>query len=258
MRIAVMEYYWWSRVGTVEAMRMLVLSNVFRASHPQNQTLQRELNNLPMKNSETREKTKFITQSSLRIKQQRKTQDNINSLEMDPEEKNGTREKCLSNSVDAILSHNDAKSKVICSAKGLLETNLDDLFNDVQKLVGWNPEPKSLGASEPTLSLSDEVKLGSLVSDDDIDDDTASDSDESDEVLREQRICMGARRFGHLLRRVISRNGKFNSIVRYNVSHHYTSNIIVTLLTFCYDFIALSLQYLPNRSPVVSLREFSD
>ncbi|KAF9788832.1 hypothetical protein SFRURICE_018408 [Spodoptera frugiperda] len=160
------------------------------------------------------EKSKIVSQNSLRIKQRTKTRDNINvSHEMDDagDAKSVRRDKCLSNSVDAIVTHNDAKSKVICSAKGLLETNLDDLFNDVQKLDGWNVEPKSLGASEPTLSFSENnskaVKRESLVSEDDTDDDTASDSDCTDEVVREQRICMGARRFGHLLRRVISRNG---------------------------------------------------
>nr|AVZ23636.1 atpical protein kinase c [Helicoverpa armigera] len=209
-----MEYL--TSVGALKTVKMLVLSNIFRASHPQNQIVPRELNSLGTEKSVGQmEKSKIVSQNSLRIKQRTKTRDNINvSHEMDDanDAKNARRDKCLSNSVDAIVTHNDAKSRVICSAKGLLETNLDDLFNDVQKLDGWNVEPKSLGASEPTLSFSENnsnskaVKRQSLVSEDDTDDDTASDSDCTDEVVREQRICMGARRFGHLLRRVISRN----------------------------------------------------
>ncbi|XP_050549826.1 atypical protein kinase C isoform X1 [Spodoptera frugiperda] len=207
-----MEYL--TSVGALKTVKMLVLSNIFRASHPQNQIVPRDLNSLSTEKSGGQmEKSKIVSQNSLRIKQRTKTRDNINvSHEMDDagDAKSVRRDKCLSNSVDAIVTHNDAKSKVICSAKGLLETNLDDLFNDVQKLDGWNVEPKSLGASEPTLSFSENnskaVKRESLVSEDDTDDDTASDSDCTDEVVREQRICMGARRFGHLLRRVISRN----------------------------------------------------
>lgn len=212
-----MEYL--TSVGALKTVKMLVLSNIFRASHPQNQIVPRELNSLSTdKSAGQMEPSKIVSQNSLRIKQRTKTRDNINvSHEMDDanDVKSTRRDKCLSNSVDAIVPHNDAKSKVICSAKGLLETNLDDLFNDVQKLDGWNVEPKSLGASEPTLSYSENnskaVKRQSLVSEDDTDDDTASDSDCTDEVVREQRICMGARRFGHLLRRVISRNGKNDS-----------------------------------------------
>lgn len=209
-----MEYL--TSVGALKTVKMLVLSNIFRASHPQNQIVPRDLNSLSMEKSAGQmEKSKIGSQNSLRIKQRTKTHDNINvSHETDDanDAKSARRDKCLSSSVDAIVTHNDAKSKVICSAKGLLETNLDDLFNDVQKLDGWNVEPKSLGASEPTLSFSENnskaLKCESLVSSYDTDDDTASDSDCTDEVVREQRICMGARRIGHLLRRVISRNGK--------------------------------------------------
>lgn len=215
-----MEYL--TSVGALKTVKMLVLSNIFRASHPQNQIVQRDLSSLSTeKSAEPMEKSKIVSQNSLRIKQRTKTRDNINvSHEIDEakDAKTTRRDKCLSNSVDAIVTHNDAKSKVICSAKGLLETNLDDLFNDVQKLDGWNAEPKSLGASEPTLSFSENdsktAKRESLVSEDDTDDDTASDSDCTDDVVREQRICMGARRFGHMLRRVISRNGKKHTMLK--------------------------------------------
>ncbi|CAB3230146.1 unnamed protein product [Arctia plantaginis] len=199
---------------------MLVLSNILRPSHPQNQIVPRELNALSIEKSGAQmEKSKIESQNSLCIKQRTKTRENINigcQVEDAKDAKTSRRDNRLSNSVDAIVMHNDTKSKVICSAKGLLETNLDDLFNDVQKLDGWNVEPKNLGASEPTLSFSKNdskpTKRESLVSDDDTDDDTASDSDCTDEVVREQRICMGARRIGHLLRRVISRNGKNQQI----------------------------------------------
>lgn len=193
--------------SALQTVKMLVLSNIFRSGHPQNQLMTRELNVAEEKQMED---SKIVSQNSFRIKQRAKTRENINLTDgIDDDAKTVKREKYLSNSVDAI-SH-DTKSKVICSAKGLLETNLDDLFNDVQKLDGWSVEPKSLNASEPALSTSDgnaKVNRESLVSVDDSDDDTGSDSDCSDEVLREQRKCLGARRFGHLLRRVISRNGK--------------------------------------------------
>lgn len=215
-----MEYL--TSASALKTVKMLVLSNILRPSHPQNQIVPRELNALSVEKSGVQmEKAKIESQNSLNIKQRTKTRDNINigcEVEDAKDPKTSRRDKRLSNSVDAIVMHNDAKSKVICSAKGLLETNLDDLFNDVQKLDGWNVEPKNLGASEPTLSFtkndSKPTKRESLVSDDDTDDDdTASDSDCSDEVVREQRICMGARRFGHLLRRVISRNGKNQNII---------------------------------------------
>lgn len=198
-------------VSALKTVKMLVLSNIFRSSHPQNQLMTRDLNSLPPE--KPMESSNMVSQNSFRIKQRTKTRENINLTDgMDSDTKSVKREKCLSNSVDAIVAQSDTKCKVICSAKGLLETNLDDLFNDVQKLDGWNVESKSLGASEPTLSFSDgnskTVNRESLVSVDDTDDDTGSDSDYSDEVLREQRICLGARRFGHLLRRVISRNGE--------------------------------------------------
>lgn len=174
---------------------MLVLSNIFRASHPQKMEI-----NITERDTEK----KLLTQNSLRIRQRTKTKDNIHTDEVDDATKS-IIEKRLSSSVDTIT--NDTKSKVICSAKGLLETNLDDLFNDVQK-DRWSIESKSksLGASEPVLSYK-ENNRGSLVSEDDSEQDTATDSDCLDEVVREQSKCMGAKRIGHLLRRVISRNG---------------------------------------------------
>lgn len=191
-----------------KTVKMLVLSNIFRAGHPQNKMGARELNTLSEQNVTT-EKNKPVLQenlsshSSFRTKLRTKTHDHINEMD---DTKTVRREKCLSNSVDNIVTHNDAKSKVICSAKGLLETNLDDLFNE--NVQDWT-ETKSFGASEPVLSFRDSAKRGSLMSEDDSDEDTATDSDCLDEVVREQRKCMGARRIGHLLRRVISRNGEF-------------------------------------------------
>ncbi|KAI5637614.1 hypothetical protein NE865_09747 [Phthorimaea operculella] len=177
---------------------MLVLSNVFRAN-PQKHM------GMPPPEQRTQ---KLITQSSLRQRQRTKTHDNINvAHEMDTETKL-RNEKRLSNSVDTII---DTKSKVICSAKGLLETNLDDLiFNDSED---WSEcKTKSLGASEPVLSFKDGTVTNreSLMSVDDSADDSATDSDLMDEVVQERSKCMGAKRFGHMLRRVISRNGKFN------------------------------------------------
>lgn len=135
------------------------------------------------------------------------TDEGRNSLRANrTQEKHGDKnKKCLSNSVDAIITRDDSRSKVICSAKGLLETNLDDLFSDDQS-VSWE---KNLGASEPTLALDvkddDVSKRGSVSGDSE---GSATDSDCLDEVVRQQRICLGARRFGHMLRRVISRNGE--------------------------------------------------
>lgn len=196
-------------VGALKTVKMLVLSNIFRSSHPQNQLMTRELNPLTSEKQRQMDNSKLVSQNSLRLRT--KTRENISLTDGTGDDKKVVRrEKCLSNSVDAIVSHSDTKSRVICSAKGLLETNLDDLFCD-----GWSVEPKSLGASEPTLNTSEgsskDVNRRSVVSGDDSDDDSASDSDYSDEGVREQRMCMGARRFGHLLRRVISRNGKFNN-----------------------------------------------
>ncbi|XP_069361009.1 atypical protein kinase C isoform X1 [Maniola hyperantus] len=195
-----------TNLGTLKIVKMIVLSNIFRGSHPPRQ--------LPSELAEKCAKEKqsnLVSQSSLRYKQRTKTHDNINeTLRNENESKTSVSDKRLSNSVDAIVTHKDAKSKVICSAKGLLETNLDDLFNDVQKIDGWVVEPKSLGASEPTLSFNENTravsKRESLVSDNDSDGDTATDSDCMDDAIRQQRKCMGARRFGHMLRRVLSRN----------------------------------------------------
>ncbi|KPJ12800.1 hypothetical protein RR48_10430 [Papilio machaon] len=194
---------------------MIVLSNMFRGG-PQQHLGMKEVNNTEEK-SEKNKISKLVTQSSLRLKprtnRQHKTDVNEGEKQEMEEATRSEREKRLSTSVDAIITKRDLNSKVICSAKGLLETNLDDLFNDVQKLDAWTDEPKSLGTSEPTLSFSDKRPIEvhnreSLVSEDDTADDTATDSDCLDEVVREQRKCMGARRLGHMLRRVISRNGK--------------------------------------------------
>ncbi|XP_013140898.1 PREDICTED: atypical protein kinase C isoform X1 [Papilio polytes] len=201
-------------IGTLKALKMIVLSNMFRGGHPQQHLGTKEVNSSEEK-SENNTISKLVTQSSLRLKQrtnrQHKTDINDGEKQEMEEMSMSEREKRLSTSVDAIITKRDLNSKVICSAKGLLETNLDDLFNDVQKLDAWADEPKSLGTSEPTLSFSDKRQIEinkreSLVSEDDTADDTATDSDCLDEVVREQRKCMGARRLGHMLRRVISRN----------------------------------------------------
>ncbi|XP_041982039.1 atypical protein kinase C isoform X3 [Aricia agestis] len=133
---------------------MIVMSNMFRGN-PLHTDLQKSLN----------------TKNSLRIDRSDVT----------------IGDKRLSSSLDNVI-----RDKVIRSAKGLLETNLDDLFSD--------EEPKNLGVSEPTLR--DGSKCGSLTSDASCD----TDSDCIDDASREQRKCMGARRFGHILRRVLSRN----------------------------------------------------
>lgn len=198
-----MEFF--TSVSALKTVKMLVLSNILRATHP------KQMNISSLSSEQSVKENKSETENSLRIKQRTKTHDNINKIVIDDEmeeKKVVRREKCLSNSVDAII---DTKSKVICSAKGLLETNLDDLFNDVQ-FDDWTAEPKNLGASEPVLNFKEDLtvdKRESLVSEDDSAEDTATDSDCLDEVVREQRKCMGARRFGHMLRRVISRNGMY-------------------------------------------------
>lgn len=198
-----------SNLGTFKIVKMIVLSNIFRGSHPQQQMT----SEIPG-NSLKERPTSLVSQGSLKLKQRTKTHDNIKET-IESEEKTNSlnNDKRLSNSVDAIITHDDAKSKVICSAKGLLETNLDDLFNDVQKIDGWAVEPKSLGASEPILSFNERNaktinKRESLVSENDSEGDPTTDSDCMDEAAREQRKCMGARRFGHMLRRVLSRNGE--------------------------------------------------
>ncbi|XP_059057838.1 atypical protein kinase C isoform X1 [Achroia grisella] len=196
-------------IGALKTVKMLVLSNMFRASHPQNQ-IGPQVNPISERVNETR-REELLSQNSLNLKQRTKTQDNISVHQnIDEETKKLKRDKCLSNSADAIIAPNHAKSKVICNAKGLLETNLDDLFNDGHS-ADWTAESKSLGVSEPTLNFNEEnykdlYKRESLVSDVDSEEDTGTDSDCMDEVVREQRICLGARRFGHMLRRVISRN----------------------------------------------------
>ncbi|CAH0720471.1 unnamed protein product, partial [Brenthis ino] len=199
-----------THLGTFKIVKMIVLSNIFRGNHPQQQITSE------LSEKSVRERpSSLVSQGSLTLKQRTKTHDNIKEiLDNEDDAKIIVSEKRLSNSVDAIVTHGDAKSKVICSAKGLLETNLDDIFNDVQKLDGWTVEPKSLGASEPILSFNERNtktinKRESLVSENDSEGDTATDSDCMDDAAREQRKCMGARRFGHMLRRVLSRNGEF-------------------------------------------------
>ncbi|GBP10524.1 hypothetical protein EVAR_76372_1 [Eumeta japonica] len=105
----------------------------------------------------------------------------------------------------------DVDAKVIPSAKGLLETNLDDLFSDI-------PEADSLDTKscKEHCIVSDvvgdlppvEYKRESLLtcSTDYECEDGSTDSDSLDNVVQTQRKCLGARRFGHMLRRVISRN----------------------------------------------------
>lgn len=203
-------------IGTLKALKMIVLSNMFRGGHPQ-QHMGTRGTNATMEQS-----ANIATQSSLRTKLRSRTRSSFNEKrDMVEASHSCDREKRLSSSVDAIITKRDVNSKVICSAKGLLETNLDDLFNDVHRLDGWVDEPKSTGASVPTLSSSDSpgatVKPESLVSGDDTADDTATDSDSLDEAAREQRKCMGARRFGHMLRRVISRNGKLLFILHVHI-----------------------------------------
>ncbi|CAH2043282.1 unnamed protein product, partial [Iphiclides podalirius] len=190
---------------------MIVLSNMFRGNHPQQHLGTRDANPTAERSAKERISS-LLSQSSLRTELRTRTRSSFNEKRATGEASNsGVKEKRLSSSVDEIITKRDVNSKVICSAKGLLETNLDDLFNDVQRPDGW-AEPKSLGASVPTLSSCDDRGAteyrGSLVSGDDTADDTATDSDSLDDVAREQRKCMGARRFGHMLRRVISRNGK--------------------------------------------------
>lgn len=205
-----MEFF--TSASALKTVKMLVLSNILRATHPKQMSIN------ALSSEQSVKDNKSGTENSLRIKQRTKTHDNINKIVTDnemEEKKIVRREKCLSNSVDAII---DTKSKVICSAKGLLETNLDDLFNDVQ-FDDWTAEPKNLGASEPVLNFKEDLTVEnreSLVSEDDSAEDTATDSDCLDEVVQEQRKCMGARRFGHMLRRVISRNGTY---VQYNGFH---------------------------------------
>ncbi|CAG4951467.1 unnamed protein product [Colias eurytheme] len=185
---------------------MIVLSNIFRGNHPQNQ-ISRDINGPTETDKE--KPARPISQSSLRLKQRTKTEDNISAKVTDNGLKKVHSEKCISNSFDTLLTHKQGKNKVICSAKGLLETNLDDLFNDVQKGDGWS-QPKSLGTSEPILKFNESAgrdKRESVVSGDDSDDASMTDSD-CTEGDAQQRKCMGARRFGHMLRRVISRNGK--------------------------------------------------
>ncbi|XP_013180039.1 PREDICTED: atypical protein kinase C isoform X2 [Papilio xuthus] len=197
----------------MESLTSTVPSNGTTLTGSKEQNLgMKDVNNTEEK-SESNKISKLVTQSSLRLKprtnRQHKTDVNNGEKQEMEEVTRSEREKRLSTSVDAIITKRDLHREVICSAKGLLETNLDDLFNDVEKLDAWAGEPKSLGASEPTLSFSDKRsihKRESLVSEDDTADDTATDSDCLDEVVREQRKCMGARRLGHMLRRVISRN----------------------------------------------------
>ncbi|CAK1555936.1 unnamed protein product [Leptosia nina] len=174
---------------------MIVLSNIFRGNHPQNQ-VSPEITAVPGKANCVRP----VAQSSLRFKKRTTVGENLDNSLIDGLKKVKS-EKCISNSVDTFLTHREGKEKVICSAKGLLETNLDDIFSDVQR-DGWS-QAKSLGASESIIRLSDAAsKRESIV---DSEEDTVS-SECGDSEAREQRKCMGARRFGHLLRRVISRN----------------------------------------------------
>lgn len=214
-----------TNLGTLKIVKMIVLSNIFRGSH--SQQLPSDLTEKSVKHKQSN----LVSQSSLRLKQRMKTHDNINdTIKSENASTNSVSDKRLSNSVDAIVTHKDAKSAVICSAKGLLETNLDDLFNDIQKIDGW-VEPKSLGASEPTLSFNENNaraanKRESLMSENDSDGDTATDSDYMDEAAREQRKCMGARRIGHILRRVLSRNGKNKFIASHIICTEFGHNFI--------------------------------
>lgn len=186
-----MEYL--KSANTLKTVKMLVLSNIFRPTHKQIGGIDVSI---PTKYKDDR------TYNSLRIKQRTRLQENIKSAH-EFEDVKIKAEKRLSCSVDAIAN---TKSKVICGAKGLLETNLDDLFSD-----SWSDSnTKELGASEPVLSFKNGAKSESYMSVDS--DGTGTDSDGLDEVVREQRKCMGARRIGHLLRRVISRNGKFQVV----------------------------------------------
>ncbi|XP_022121672.2 atypical protein kinase C isoform X2 [Pieris rapae] len=185
-----------TQIDTFKIVKMIVLSNIFRGNHLQNQ-MANEINV-----TDKEKHSQPISQSSLRLKKKTKTVDNINDTVANGLKKVNS-EKCISNSVDTLLTHREGKEKVICSAKGLLETNLDDIFNDVHD--AWN-QPKSLGTSEPILRFNDSSSVGNRESYLSEESEDTSISDCTDIDAREQRKCMGARRFGHLLRRVISRN----------------------------------------------------
>ncbi|XP_050668248.1 atypical protein kinase C isoform X3 [Leptidea sinapis] len=174
-----------TQIGTFKVVKMIVLSNIFRG-HPHN-VLPNDKSNI----DETEKQRPVPSIGSVRLRQRRRTLDNIN-LNMADGLNKLPSEKHLSISVDVMTNER--------CVEGLLETNLDDLFNDVKSM-----QPKTLGASEPILGLSVSSNRESLVSENESDDGTVTDSDCTD-VGREQRKCLGARRIGHILRRVISRN----------------------------------------------------
>lgn len=196
-----MEYL--NSFNTLRAVKMLVLSNISRASLPQKPFVP------TLDVGAAKKQRRHSFRERLRPKL------NSNRVHNDPNENaKMTQEKLLhSNSVDAIVARkNEIETKVMRSAKGVLETNLDDLFSDQD--LKWSStdlpsETKTLGASEPVLSCAAQIagNCDSVQRDYDSDEDT-TDSDDLDEVVREQRRCLGASRFGKILRRVISRNGK--------------------------------------------------
>lgn len=201
--------------GAFNSVKMLVMSNIFRAAQqpPKHHIFpSKSANDLATlakgKSYAKTDKKFFNTFGSFKSKNGKITISDVN------------------NGLSGVKNASDLKSEtkveesdvknVISSAKGLLETDLDDLFNDTANICTKNLSEQL----DPVTSKVDSVlvvnnvengrsrnSLATTASTCD-DDDVTTDSDDLDEMIRDQSRCVGARRFGYILRRVISRNGK--------------------------------------------------
>lgn len=189
---------------------MLVMSNIFRINHP------------PPKHTLTSKSANDLnvldkSKSDKKIK--RRTLNSFGSFKSKNSEiVTSAKESNEANPTSDENNLSDSKN-VIPSAKGLLETNLDELFSETEKhssetcansvdskLHGPNSVIECDGNVSTNGLSHDSVTTGT--SENGYDDGDTTDSDCVDEVIREQNRCVGARRFGYILRRVISRNGK--------------------------------------------------
>lgn len=223
-----MEYL--SGIGTLSAAKMLVMSNIFRAGQPPpkqyatRSTGSASSLNIDKTKSDPKKPKKYLSRSNseslkftITLRQSMKKTIKSNSSDTNILNSDSEIVKTKVNIVEPRRDR-DSDKYVISSAKGLLETDLDVLFSDCENankviLLESNHveliKPDHINVQENNLTSAngynrDSVDSGTT----DEDDDETTDSDYLDEVIQEQSRCLGARRFGYMLRRVISRNGE--------------------------------------------------
>lgn len=201
-----MEYI--NGVGTLNALKMLVMSNIFRVNQPppKNVFTSKSVTNLAANERHGDETKKEKVGSPLRSSSSFKFKNNLR-LSFSNKNSNNLASDIKHANADSIVNNCDIKTDVISNTKGLLETDLDVLFGTELSRAHSNANSNNItseskSSSDSVQTVSSECDFGA----------ESTDSDCLDEVIRDQKGCVGARRFGYILRRVISRSGKFNIV----------------------------------------------